>query len=299
MDFDACFDDYLDWLRVERGLSTNTLLAYQRDIAAFRRQIGDGLGPDEVTELHIREWLAVRTEDGVQAATQNRALVSLRGFFKYLVREGTLEQNPTHRIELSRVGRPLPKTLSIADVEALLRAPDVTTPKGLRDRTMFEVLYATGLRVTELVRLKLGQVHLEVGYVRVIGKGDKERVVPLGDMARTWLERYLATGRRPMLRGPSFESADEDVFISRLGRAMTRQGFFKMLRQYALIADIPQSISPHMLRHAFATHLLERGADLRSLQMMLGHADISTTEIYTHLSRVRLARIHAHHHPRG
>ncbi len=299
MDFDAAVDDYLDWLRVERGLSRNTILAYQRDIMAFRASVDSALELPAVSELHIRDWLMARTKSGIKPATQNRGLVTLRGFFKYLVSEGDLPHDPTQRLELSRVGRPLPKTLTIKHVEALLAAPDVNTPKGVRDRTMFEVLYATGLRVTELVRLKLGQLHLEVGYVRVVGKGDKERVVPLGDVARKWLDRYLVSGRRSMLQGSSSSGADEDVFLSRLGRAMTRQGFFKMLRQYALSAEIPPDISPHMLRHAFATHLLERGADLRSLQMMLGHADISTTEIYTHLSRVRLARIHAHHHPRG
>ncbi len=297
--FDLAVDDYLDWLRVERGLSENTLRAYSRDIDHFRSSLDGRVGVTDVIEIDVRRWLAQRAQEGVTARTQSRGLVSLRGFFKYQVQEGFLDADPTGRVELPRLGRPLPKSISLDEVERLLDAPDVETPKGLRDRTMLEVLYATGLRVTELVQLRMDQLHLEVGFLRVIGKGDKERIVPLGDVARDWLERYLMLGRNTLTRKDLTMRAKDPVFISRLGKAMTRQGFFKLIRQYTERADIDKVVSPHTLRHAFATHLLERGVDLRSLQMMLGHADISTTEIYTHLSKARLAQIHAEHHPRG
>ena len=293
--FDAAVDAFLGWLTVERRLSRNTVDAYRRDLAGFRDILGVDLPLAEVDELHVRRWLAERAQAGISPRTQARALVALRAFFGYLVEEEALAVDPTRRVDLPRVGRPLPKTISLDDVEALLRAPDVATALGLRDRAMLEVLYATGLRVSELTGLTLGGLHLEAGYVRVIGKGDKERIVPLGDVARDWVERYLAEVRRGA--GPT--GARAPVFLSRLGRGMTRQNFFKMLRQYADRAGILAPLSPHVVRHAFATHLLERGVDLRSLQLMLGHADIATTEIYTHLSRARLKAVHAEHHPRG
>lgn len=293
--FDAAIDDYLGWLTVERGLARNTVDAYRRDLVNLRELLGMQLGPEDIDEAQIRKWLAVRNGVGISPSTQARGLVALRGFFGYLVEEAQLSVDPTRRIELPKLGRPLPKTLSLDAVEALIRAPDVRTAQGLRDRAMIEVLYATGLRVSELVGLTLGGLHLEGGWVRVIGKGDKERIVPLGDVARDWVERYLTEARKD--RGGTHQSAP--VFVSRLGRQMSRQNFFKLLKNYALAAGIDTAVSPHVLRHAFATHLLERGLDLRSLQLMLGHADISTTEIYTHLSRARLARVHADHHPRG
>lgn len=293
--FDAAVDDFLGWLTVERGLSANTIDAYRRDLGNFRDIIGTDTALDAVDELAIRRWVAVRAGVGISASTQARGLVALRAFFGYLVEEDLLRVDPTRRIELPKTGRPLPKTLSLDTVEALIRAPDVTTVQGLRDRAMIETLYATGLRVSELVGLTLGGLHLEGGWVRVAGKGDKERIVPLGDVARGWIERYLKEGRKD--RGGTHQGAP--VFISRLGRQMSRQNFFKLIKNYARAAGIDADVSPHVLRHAFATHLLERGLDLRSLQLMLGHADISTTEIYTHLSRARLARVHAEHHPRG
>ncbi|MBV71971.1 MAG: site-specific tyrosine recombinase XerD [Myxococcales bacterium] len=296
---DAAIDDYLDWLRVERGLSKNTLTAYQRDLLSFVSHLDDGLDLDGVGEQHVLSWLSHRYQAGVSKRTQSRQLVSLRGFFKYLHVEDILSHNPTQKIELPKVGRPLPKTMTLDDVERLLSTPDVNHKLGLRDRTMFEVLYATGVRVSELVSLEVGQLHLEMGYIRVIGKGRKERLVPLGDVARKWLEHYLMVARHVLTQGDRKRHSSQAVFLSRLGRAMTRQGFFKLVKKYARRADIQGDISPHTLRHAFATHLLERGVDLRSLQMMLGHVDISTTEIYTHLSRARLAQIHAKHHPRG
>lgn len=295
LDFDAAVDDYLDWLRVERGLAANTLTAYAADIADFRAvsdpPLADLAAVDEDT---IRRWIATRAADGLSPRTQARRLVALRGLFRYLLAEEIVSTDPTARVELPRAGRPLPQTLGVDDVEKLIAAPDTGTAQGLRDRAMIEVLYATGLRVSELVALRMGNLHLEGGFVRIVGKGDKERLVPLGDVAREWVERHLRENHPG-----GAHKAQDPVFPSRLGRPMTRQGFFKLLGNYAYKAGIDKPVSPHKLRHAFATHLLERGADLRSLQLMLGHADISTTEIYTHLSRARLARIHAEHHPRG
>jgi integrase/recombinase XerD len=295
---DDAVDGFLTGLRVERGLAANTVEAYQRDIKDFRGVVGVEKGPLDLNEDDLRHWLAVRAAAGISPRTQARGLIALRGLFGYLVDERLVERDPTQRVELPRIGRPLPITLSLDEVEALLRAPDVSKAQGLRDRTMLEVLYASGLRVSELVNLPMGALHLEAGYLRVLGKGNKERLVPLGDHARAWLERYLSEVRKGAPGGTT-AGAKEAVFLSRLGRAMTRQGFFKLLRNHAATAGIDKPVSPHKLRHAFATHLLERGVDLRSLQLMLGHADISTTEIYTHLSRARLTRMHAQHHPRG
>jgi integrase/recombinase XerD len=283
---------YLTWVRVERGLAAHTVAAYRRDLQDFERRLEPG-AVDQVAVEDVLRWLALRTAEGIAARSQARGLVALRGLFRHLADEHGLVMDPTALVEMPRVGRPLPKTLSLDEVEALLAAPDRSDPVGLRDAAMLEVLYATGLRVSELVGLRIDQVHLEAGFVRVLGKGRKERIVPLGDVAREAVERYLATARRPPRR------AAEALFISRLDRGLTRQGFFKILRAVTLKAGINRSVSPHQLRHAFATHLLERGADLRSLQLMLGHADIGTTEIYTHLSRARLSLIHAEHHPRG
>lgn len=293
--FDAAIDDFLVWLAVERRLSQNTVHAYRRDLAGFRDVIGVDTPLEAVDEERVRFWLSVRAKAGVAPRTQARALVALRSFFGHLLEEEVLKVDPTRRIELPKIGKPLPKTMSLDEVEALLAAPDLTNGHGLRDRAMLEVLYATGLRVSELVGLTLGGLHLEAGFVRVIGKGDKERIVPLGDVARDWVERYLGDVRRHL---PPLSST-APVFLTRYGTAMSRQNFFKQIRDYALQVGIKAQVSPHVVRHAFATHLLERGVDLRSLQLMLGHADIATTEIYTHLSRARLQQVHAQHHPRG
>ena len=292
MTFREAVTAYLTWVRVERGLAAHTFAAYRRDLQDFERRLEPG-AVDQIDLENVLQWLALRNADGIGARSQARGLVALRGLFRHLSDEHGLSTDPTALVEMPRIGRPLPKTLSLDEVDALLAAPDRSDPVGLRDAAMLEVLYATGLRVSELVGLRIDQVHLEAGFVRVLGKGRKERIVPLGDVAREAVERYLATARRAPRR------AAEALFISRLDRGLTRQGFFKILRAVALKAGIDRSVSPHQLRHAFATHLLERGADLRSLQLMLGHADIGTTEIYTHLSRARLSRIHAEHHPRG
>ncbi len=287
---DAAIDHYLLWLQVERGLAENTIQAYARDLNTLRATLPDACPATTVDEEAVRRWLALRVESGIAPRSQARGLVAARGLFRFLLEEKLITVDPTLRIDLPKAGRPLPDTLSLEDVEALLEAPDVSTPRGLRDRAMLEVLYATGLRVSELVGLSVEDLHLEGGYLRVLGKGNKERLVPLGDHARDWLERYLA--HRGGVPGGV-------VFITRLGRGMTRQGFHKLIKERALQAGISVKVSPHTIRHAFATHLLERGVDLRGLQLMLGHADISTTEIYTHLSRARLAQLHALHHPRG
>lgn len=303
LSFDEAVDRFLLWLRIDRGLSVNTIHAYRRDLQSLAEVLGERRCAEPVgavTEEDLRRWIAARAEDGVAASSQARGLSAVRMLMRFLVDERIIEVDPTARVDMPRAGRPLPKCLSLEDVERLLGAPDTGEPLGLRDRAMLEVLYATGLRVTELVGLTMDELHLEVGYVRVVGKGNKERIVPLGDVARDWLDRYLALSRGVLIERDRRAAAKAPVFPSRLGRPMTRQGFFKRIRALAGSVGIdPRSVSPHVLRHSFATHLLERGADLRSLQLMLGHADIGTTEIYTHLSRARLATIHATHHPRG
>ena len=294
--FEHLKDDYLDWLRLERGLSKNTLMAYQRDLDDFLN-FESGKHPTDTPD-NIRLWLAEREKRKLSARTQARGLVTLRGFFGYLVGEKMIELDPTIHIDLPKLGKKLPKTLSLDEVERLLSAPDLTQTLGVRDRTMLELLYATGLRVSELISIRMDNLHLEQGFVRVIGKGNKERIVPLGDTARQWIERYLE-GARDLVTKKSTLAGSGYLFLTRLGRPMTRQGFHKNLKQIARKAQVTANVSPHVVRHAFATHLLERGADLRSLQLMLGHADISTTEIYTHVSKARLAAMHKQHHPRG
>lgn len=295
-ELETLMDIYLDWVRLERGLSANTIGAYQRDLRDFISHTSELDGHDQPNQ--IRHWLAHREQRGLSARTQARGLVSLRGFFGFLVAEKHQAVNPTIHIDLPKIGKTLPHTLSLGDVERLLQTPTLTSPRGVRDRTMLELLYATGLRVSELVSIRLDNLHLEQGYIRIVGKGNKERIVPLGETARQWIETYVSAQRsllckKTTLKGSGF------LFLTRLGRPMTRQGFHKNLQTITRKAGIEVRVSPHILRHAFATHLLERGADLRSLQLMLGHADISTTEIYTHVSKTRLAALHRQHHPRG
>ncbi|MFH1091626.1 MAG: site-specific tyrosine recombinase XerD, partial [Pseudomonadota bacterium] len=235
------------------------------------------------------------SQAGVGPRSRARVLSALKSFYRFLVKEGLMSENPASTVESPRHARYLPQTLSLDEVESLLSAPDVSTPGGLRDRAMLEVLYATGLRVSELISLQLGQVNLEAGYLRTLGKGSKERLVPLGDEAKVWVGRYLAEARNRWLR----KKPSPYLFLSRRGTRLSRQYFWRQVRDYTLRADITKRVSPHTLRHSFATHLLARGADLRSVQMMLGHADISTTEIYTHVARERLKKLHHDHHPRG
>jgi integrase/recombinase XerD len=289
-------DTYLDAVWMEKGLGQNTLDAYRRDLHAFGAwlsSVGQTLvgacGPD------VQRYLAHRFEEGVAARSTARQLSCLRGFYRYLLRENRIQKDPTALVDNPKLGRPLPKSLSESDVEALLAAPDIDTPIGLRDRTMLEVLYATGLRVSELVGLKLHQVNTRQGVVRVFGKGSKERMVPLGDEALSWLERYVK-GARPMLLN---EVQSDVMFPSTRAREMTRQTFWHRLKLHVQQAGIDKPLSPHTLRHAFATHLLNHGADLRVVQLLLGHSDLSTTQIYTHVASSRMKSLHEQHHPRG
>ena len=294
-DKQAVVDQFLDALWLERGLSENTLSAYRSDLYSYAGWLASSASRDLLQSRpeDILAYLATLT--GKSARTSARRLSALRRFFQYLAREGRIGHDPCARIAAPRIGRPLPKSLTEEEVESLLDAPDTTTAMGQRDRAMLEVLYATGLRVSELVGLQLGQVNLRQGVLRVIGKGNKERLVPLGEEASDWVEKFIRQGRAELLQGPPADV----LFPSRRGRMMTRQTFWHAIRRHAKRAGISKTLSPHVVRHAFATHLLNHGADLRVVQMLLGHSDISTTQIYTHVARERLKNLHAEHHPRG
>lgn len=288
---------FLDALWLEDGLANNTLAAYRRDLSAFTQWLGDTQGK---TLIHtqtsdIQAWFASQHATS-KATTANRRLATLRRFFLWAKRQNHVQHDPCLTLKSARQPTRFPKTLSEANVDALLTAPDTNLALGMRDRAMLETLYATGLRVTELVSLKLLDVNLDEGVVRVVmGKGGKDRLVPLGAEAVHWMQSYLGSGR-PTLLGPKRSDA---LFITTRGSAMTRQSFWLIVKKYALRAGITVPLSPHVLRHAFATHLLNHGADLRVVQLLLGHADISTTQIYTHVARERLKTLHAQHHPRG
>lgn len=290
----SLIDPFIDALWLEQGLSDNTLSAYRTDLRHCRQWLHRrGLTLEQAGAVDLLGYLASLQAGSVRTAA--RRLSSLRRFYAWLLREGRIKTDPTCRIDAPRLGRTLPKSLTEAEVEALLAAPDTATLLGLRDRTMLEVLYATGLRVSELVGLETTQINRRQGVVRVTGKGRKERLVPLGEEALLWLQRYLDEARLKLLRGQLMDA----LFPSHSGRALTRQAFWYRLRRYAGIAGIRKPLSPHVLRHAFATHLLNHGADLRVVQMLLGHSNISTTQIYTHVARERLKQLHAQHHPRG
>lgn len=290
----ALIEAFLDALWTERGLADNTLAAYRNDLTAFARWLARrGRGLREAEAADLLGFLAARP--GAAARSTARRLSSLRRLYRHLVREGVVAGDPSAGIEAPRLGRLLPRSLTEAQVEALLTAPALDDPIGLRDRAMLEVLYATGLRVSELVGLTLSQVSLRQELVRVIGKGGKERLVPLGEEALAWLDRYLREARPELAR----RGCADQVFLTRRGAPLTRQGFWYAVRRHALRAGIRGRLSPHTLRHAFATHLLNHGADLRVVQLLLGHGDISTTQIYTHVARARLKDLHARHHPRG
>lgn len=290
-------EQFVNGLWLERGLSPNTLTAYRTDLAGASRWLDAERGKDLLGagREDLLAYLAAVSAGGAKPRTSARRLSALRQFYRHAVREGWVAADPVARIEAPRLGRPLPRALTEAEVEALLAAPDTATPEGFRDRAMFEVLYATGLRVSELVGLRPEQVSLSQGVVRVIGKGGKERLVPLGDEAVEWVARFLRGPRAELLGGRPCN----DLFPTRRGGAMTRQAFWYRVRHHAVAASIHKHLSPHTLRHAFATHLLNHGADLRVVQLLLGHADLSTTQIYTHVARERLKSLHAEHHPRG
>jgi integrase/recombinase XerD len=290
-------DRFCDTLWLEQGLSQATISAYRSDLVLAERFLRERGGVDlrRATRDDLLAYLAHRKSARATSRTAARLLSALRRFYRYLVREGRLDADPTALIESPKLPRPLPKSLSEEQVERLLGAPDSATPLGLRDRAMLEVLYATGLRVSELVSLKLGQVSRVQGLVRVIGKGDKERLVPLGEEAVGWLNAYIEGSRQDLIR----RQATDALFVTGRGGPLTRQAFWHNIKRYARAARIEVALSPHTLRHAFATHLLNHGADLRVVQMLLGHADLSTTQIYTHVARARLKELHAKHHPRG
>lgn len=287
---------YLDAIWVEKGLSKNTLASYRHDLQNFAHWLWpQAFSLMVVTSAQLMGYLSWRHEQQFSSRSTARFLSCMRGFYRYQIREGKIEENPVALIENPQLPRSLPKSLSEADVELLLAAPDLQDPVGLRDRTMLEVLYACGLRVTELVELTMPQVNLRQNVVRVMGKGSKERLVPMGEEAAAWLQRYLRDARPILLHN----SPDEIVFPSSRAQQMTRQTFWHRIKHWAEVAGIDKPLSPHTLRHAFATHLLNHGADLRVVQLLLGHSDLSTTQIYTHVARARMKSQHAEHHPRG
>lgn len=282
---------------MEHGLSQRTLDAYRSDLSALAQWLSQGRGDLlSAGRPQLLDYLAVRMEGGARPRSLARLLSSLRRFYAYAVQNALIKEDPTARIDGPRVGRGLPSSLSEVEVENLLAAPSLKTAEGLRDRAMLELLYATGLRVSELVSLELGQVSLKHGVVRTMGKGSKERLVPLGEEALDRLQQYLEESRPALLAG---HGQAEALFVTRRGGAMTRQAFWYLLRRHARAAGISKHLSPHTLRHAFATHLLNHGADLRVVQMLLGHSSLSTTQIYTHVAQERLKSLHAEHHPRG
>jgi integrase/recombinase XerD len=293
---DWLITSYLDRMWAEKGLSDNTLASYRRDLDSFQAWVLEtGSSLLTVTSAEVQSHLAGRLARGLSARSSARFLSSLRGFYTYLVRERELALSPLENIDNPQLPRGLPKSLSQEDVERLLEAPDVEEALGLRDKAMLELLYACGLRVSELVGLSLEQVNLRQGVVRVVGKGSRERLVPMGEEAQRWMSRFVDQGRAILLSGTS----SSIVFPSLRARPMTRQTFWHRIKHWALVAGIDKPLSPHTLRHAFATHLLNHGADIRSVQMLLGHSDLSTTQIYTHIARQRLQDLHREHHPRG
>ena len=297
LDIDRGCDLFIDHLKVERNLSPNTVEAYSRDLSRFGRFLAERAcaAPADVRAHDLTDYLLHLARAELGARSRARALVAIRGLFRFLVDEHRIDADPTETISSPRVGQRLPSVLGEDAIVDLLNRPPVDTARGLRDRAMLETLYATGVRVSELVGMIMTEVNLEAGYLKVTGKGRKQRLVPMGDAATNWICRYLEDARDSFVKNPK----EKGLFLTNRGRPMTRQGFWKLIKNYARAAGIPQDVSPHQLRHSFATHLLEHGADLRAVQAMLGHADISTTQIYTHVSRARLLDLYRKHHPRA
>jgi integrase/recombinase XerD len=291
---DGILKKFLDFLSVEKGLARNTVESYARDLRRYLLYMKDK-SHDKITQADVVSYLSHLSSSGLSPASIARGLAAVRGLHKYLIIDGMARTDPTVNLETPRGWRRLPRTLSTADVDKLLAQPDTTAPIGLRDKAMLELLYATGLRVSELVGLRLQDINLERGFLMVMGKGSKERAVPMGEVAAADIGQYLKSGRSALLAG----NESDFLFISSRRRGITRQMFWERIKFYALKSGIEITISPHTLRHSFATHLLDNGADLRSVQAMLGHSDISTTQIYTHVSRERLRKIHQKYHPRG
>ena len=289
-------DKFLDAIWMERGLSQNTLGAYRADLMTLGRGLADqDKSVDQADKADLLAFIAGRVEGGAKPRSTARQLSSFRRFFRYIMREGMRDDDPTSDIEMPRIGRSLPKTLTEDEVESLLSAPNTDEPLGHRDRAMLELLYATGLRVSELINLKQSQVNFNQGVLRIVGKGDRERLIPLGDESQRWLKDFIDGPRMEIL----LERQTDYLFPTRRGDRMTRQAFWHIIKRYAQKAGVQKKMSPHSLRHAFATHLLNRGADLRVVQLLLGHSDLSTTQIYTHVAKERLKDLHGEHHPRG
>lgn len=288
---------FIDTLWMERGLSDNTLNAYRTDLQGLAHWLNKKTKNDllSVEREQLLAYLSSRVQQGAKPRTTARLISSIRRFYQYWIREKKLEIDPSDRIETPKLGRSLPHALTEAEVESLLLAPNTDDLIGLRDRAMLELLYATGLRVSELVNLKLTEINLRQGVVRTQGKGGKDRLVPMGEEASSWLTEYINEARAELLKGLTHKA----LFMTRRREAMTRQAFWYLIKRYATLAGIKKKLSPHTIRHSFATHLLNHGADLRSVQMLLGHSDLSTTQIYTHVAQERLKNLHAQHHPRG
>ncbi|HJP39822.1 MAG: site-specific tyrosine recombinase XerD [Gammaproteobacteria bacterium] len=293
---EAIIDKFLDTIWMERGLSVNTLGAYRADLMVLKRWLAKkDISLIFATRADLLAFIAWRTGEGAKPRSTARQLSSFRRFYRFLLRESVIGEDPTLKIDMPKIGRSLPRSLSEDEVKALLDAPDTHDPLGHRDRTMLEVLYATGLRVTELINLKQGEINLNQGVLRVSGKGDRDRLIPIGDEAQEWLREFLGGSRIEIL----LERHTDYLFPTRRGDRMTRQAFWHIIKRYTKKAGIKGKLSPHTLRHAFATHLLNNGADLRVVQMLLGHSDLSTTQIYTHVARARMKDLHSQHHPRA
>jgi len=289
-------DRFLDAIWMERGLSQNTLGAYRADLMTLGRGLSEqNKSIDMADKADLLAFIAKRVESGAKPRSTARQLSSFRRFFRYIMREGMRDSDPTADIEMPRIGRSLPKTLTEAEVDSLLNAPNTDEPLGHRDRAMLELLYATGLRVSELINLTQSQINFNQGVLRIVGKGDRERLIPLGDESQRWIQEFIDGPRMEIL----LERQTDYLFPTRRGDRMTRQAFWHIIKRYAEKAGIAKKMSPHSLRHAFATHLLNHGADLRVVQLLLGHSDLSTTQIYTHVARERLKDLHGEHHPRG
>jgi integrase/recombinase XerD len=292
--WDLLADQFTNHLRVERGLADNTIEAYSRDLTRFLQFLGKTkLSPFDIAQENITDYIAT-LQGNLSVRSIARNLSALKMFFRFLVSDGKIKGNPARRLGVPKLPQRLPEILTVHEVEILLSQPTVSTHQGQRDKAMLELLYATGLRVSELVGLRVSNINLEAGYVRTVGKGSKERMIPMGEKALESLRLYLSNGRIGLLK----KRSSPYLFINSRGKPLTRQGFWKIIKRYRTISGIKKEITPHILRHSFATHLLEGGADLRSVQIMLGHADISTTQIYTHITRERLKQIHEKYHPR-
>ncbi|MAD28120.1 MAG: site-specific tyrosine recombinase XerD [Woeseiaceae bacterium] len=289
-------DRFLDSIWTERGLSTNTLGAYKTDLRLLAKDLAYyGIEINLARKADILSYISKRVASGIKSRTTARQISSYRAYFQFLLRTNQIKIDPTLDIEMPRIGRILPKTLTETEVDELLQAPDITDVIGHRDKAMLELMYATGLRVSELITLKMSQVNFNQGVIRVVGKGNKERLVPIGEESVKWLEDFISTSRTDILQKQQIDF----LFPTRRGQSMTRQTFWYAIKRYSKKAGIRKNISPHGLRHAFATHLLNHGADLRVVQLLLGHSDLSTTQIYTHIARERLKKLHGEHHPRG